>query len=119
MDELSRYMSVRVLVLYIRGRTDDAHICGLPDRPFKESLCKITGLQKLHLDIIGDSTDNENIAFAQQLRSRMVVGGGQMGTQGFVLGKRYIPTLDWTIEEPCNSLLTSLDILDMEEDYCS
>ena len=49
----------------------------------------------------------------------MVVGGGQMGTQGFVLGKRYIPTLDWTIEEPCNSLLTSLDILDMEEDYCS
>ena len=119
LDELSRHMSVRVLVLYIRGRTDDARRYRLPDQPWKEWLCKITRLQELHIDIIGDSTDEENIAFVQQMRSKMVVGGEQMGTEGFVLGKRSIPEVEWANGYPRNSLLTSLNIPDMEENYCS
>ena len=119
LDEISRYMSVRVLVLYIRGRTDDAPTYWLPDLPWKEWLCKIIGLQELHVDIIGESTDEQNTTFVQQMRSKMVVGGEQMGTERFVLGKRSIPALEWTIEEPCNTLLTSLQYPDMEENFCS
>ena len=119
LDEISRYMSVRVLVLYIRGRTDDARMFRLPDLPWKEWLCEITGLQELHMDIINESTDEQNIAFVQQMRSKMVVGGEQMGTEGFVLGKRPLPALKWTIKHPCNSLLTSLNYPDMEESFCS
>ena len=120
LDEISKYMSVRVLVLYIRGRTDDARTFRLPDLPWKEWLCKITGLQELHVDIIGDSTDEQNIAFVQQMRSKMVVGGEQMGTEGFVLGKRSIPEFEWTITDPCNSLLTSLEYPKLlQENFCS
>ena len=119
LDEISRYMSVRVLVLYIRARTDDARTFPMPDLPCKEWLCTITGLQELHMDIINQSTDEQNIAFVQQMRSKMVVGGEQMGTEGFVLGKRPLPALKWTIKHPCNSLLTSLDYPDMEESFFS
>lgn len=107
LDEISRYISVRVLVLYIRGRTDDARTYRLPDLPWKEWLWKITGLQELHVDIISESTDEQNTEFVRQMRSKMVVSGEQMGTEGFVLGKRSIPALEWTIADPCNSLLTS------------
>ena len=119
LDEISRYMSVLVLVLYIRGRTDDARTYRLPDLPWKEWLCKIIGLRVLHMDIIGESTDEQNITFVRQMRSKMVVGGEQMGTEGFVLGKRPVPALEWTIADPCNSLLTSLEYPDMEESFCS
>ena len=119
LDEISRYMSVRVLVLYIRGRTVDARMHPSPDLPWKESLCKITGLQELHMDIIGDSTDEQHIAFVQQMRSKMVVSGKESGTEGFVLGKRSMPAIHWTIEKPCNSLLTSTEYPDMEESFCS
>ena len=73
------------------------------------------------MDIINESTDDQNTAFVRQMRSKMVIGGGeQMGTvEGFVLGKRSIPALEWTVEDPCNSLLTSLGYPDMEGNFCS
>lgn len=121
LDEISRYMSVRVLVLYIRGRTDEAGIysCQMPNLPWKEWLCKITGLQELHMDIIGQSTDEQNIAVVQQMRSKMVVSGEQMGTEGFVIGNRSVPALAWTMTSPCNSLLTSLKYPDLEQSFGS
>ena len=119
LDEIGRYMSVRVLVLYIRGRTEDARTYLLPDLPWKESLCKITGLQELHMDIVNESTDEQNIAFVQQMRSKMVVSGKESGTEGFVLGKRSMPAVHWSIEKPCNSLLTSTEYPDIEESFCS
>ena len=118
LDEISRYMSVRILVLYIRGRTDDARKEHSPDLPWREWLCEITGLQELHMDIISENTDEQSIAFVQQMRSKMVVGGEQMGTEGFVLGKRSIPSLKWTVREPANSLLTSSEYPDMDEIVC-
>lgn len=113
--EISRYMSVRVLVLYLRGRTDEAPEHNFPDFPWKEWLCKITGLQELHMDIIGESTHKQNVAFVKEMRSKMVVGGEQMGTEDFVLGQRSMPCIPWTIEEPGNSLLTSSKYPEMEE----
>ncbi len=113
LDEISRYMSVRVLVLYIRGRIDHPDHYRLPDMPWKDWLCKITGLEELHTDIIGESTSEETIAFVKEMRSRMVVGGEHIGTDSFVLGQRSTPHIDWTIKEPANSLLTSPNIVDM------
>ena len=118
LDQISRYMSVRILVLYIRGRIDDAHKEHSRDLPWREWLCKITGLQELHMDIISENTDEQNIAFVQQMRSKMVVGGEQMGTEGFVLGKRSIRSLKWTIREPGNSLLTSSEYPNMDKIVC-
>ena len=83
-DEISRYMSLRVLVVYIRGRTDDAREYRRPDLPWREWLYQITGLQELHMDIINESTDEQNIAFVKQMRRKMVVGGEQTGTEGCV-----------------------------------
>lgn len=119
LDEISRNMSLRVLVLYIRGRTDDAPRLSKPNLPCKELLFQITGLQELHMDIIGESTHEEHINFVKHLRSKMVVGGEQMGTEDFVLGEREIPCLKWTIGDPCNSLLTTSKYPDMEENFCS
>ena len=113
LDEISRYMSVRVLVLYIRGRIDHSDNERLPGMPWKDWLCKITGLEELHMDIIGDSTSEETTAFVREMRDRMVVGGEHIGTDNFVLGKRPMPNIEWTIEEPANSLLTSPNIVDM------
>ncbi len=113
LDEISRYMSVRVLVLYIQGRIDHPDNYRLPDMPWKDWLCKITGLEELHMDIIGENTSEETIAFVKEMRSRMVVGGQHIGTGKFVLGQRSTPHIDWTIKEPANSLLTSPNIVDM------
>ena len=117
LDEIRRYMSIRVLVLYIRGRTDDAPKYPLPDLPWKECICEITGLQELHMDIISESTHEQNIAFVKQMRSKMVVGGEQMGTEDFLLGKRSMPSVSWTIRQPANSLLTGSKYPDVEEDF--
>lgn len=115
LTEISRYMSVRVLVLYLRGRTDEAPEHNFPDFPWKEWLWKITGLQELHMDIIGESTHEQNIAFVKEMRSKMVVGGEQMGTEDFVLGQRSMLCIPWMIEERGNSLLTSSKYPDIEE----
>ena len=115
LTEISRYMSIRVLVLYLRGRTDEAPEHNFPNFPWKEWLCKITGLQELHTDIIGESTHEQNIAFVKEMRSKMVVGGEQMGTEDFVLGKRDMPCISFTMPEPGNSLLTSSKYPEMEE----
>lgn len=115
LTEISRYMSVRVLVLYLRGRVDEAPEYNYSDFPWKEWLCKVTGLRELHMDLIGESTHEQNIAFAKEMRSKMVVGGEQMGTEDFVLGKRSMPCIWWTIETPGNSLRTSSRIPEMDE----
>lgn len=51
LDEINRYLSIRVLVLYIRGRIDDAPSYHSPDLPWRKWLYKMNGLQKLDLDI--------------------------------------------------------------------
>ena len=113
LDTISRDMSVRVLVLYIRGTIGHHDTYRLPDMPWKDWLSKITGLEELHMDIIGDSTSEETIAFVREMRSRMVVGGEHTRTDNFVLGQRSTPGIEWTIEKPANSLLTSPNIVDM------
>ena len=113
LDEISRYMSVRVLVLYLRGRIDHPDGYHLPDMRWKDWLFKITGLEELHLEIIGFNTSEEIIAFVKEMRSRMVVGGEHIGTGNFVLGQRSVPGVEWTIKKPGNSLLTSPNIVDM------
>ena len=98
-DELTRYMSVRVLVLQIRGRIDDqiplSIIAAPADVTCGEWLCKITGLQKLHMDIYTDSTEEEIGSFVKQVRSKMVVGGDQMGSEGFVFSSKYKHSDTW------------------------
>lgn len=116
-DEISRYLSLRTLVLYVRGRTDDARNYHKPDLPWREWLYQMTGLQELHMDIISESTHDQSIAFVKQMRSKMVVGGEQTGTDGFILGQRSMSTLEWTITHPANSLCTSSRYPDMES-YC-
>ena len=69
------------------------------------------------MDIISESTDGQSIAFVKQMRSKMVVGGEQMGTDGLILGQRSMSTLEWTITHPANSLCTSPRYPDMES-YC-
>ncbi|CAF9936511.1 hypothetical protein IMSHALPRED_010790 [Imshaugia aleurites] len=118
LSDLGRYMSVRVLVLYIRAR-----VCDHPNRnwsevPWKEVLYQITGLQELHYDIISESTTEELIAFVKQMRSKMVVGGEHMGTDDFKLGRRSMPNIEFTAKHPCNSLITKSGLTDMEGYYC-
>ena len=115
LDEISRYLSLRVLVLYIRGRTDDKGSSRLP--PWKEQIWKITGLQELHMDIISMDSDERNTAFVKLLRSKMVVGGEQMGTEGFIYGKRPMACIEWTIRKPMNLLHTTSKYPDMEEHF--
>lgn len=69
------------------------------------------------MDIISESTDGQSIVFMNQMRSKMVMGGEQMGTDGFILGQRSMSTLEWTITHPTNSLCTSSRYPDMES-YC-
>ncbi|KAF6240733.1 hypothetical protein HO173_001406 [Letharia columbiana] len=111
-------MSVRVLVLYIRERTDDTPGYRLPYLPWKEWLYKITRLHELHMDIVSEDTSEEIIAFVRQLRSKMVVGGEQVGTESFTLGRRSIPSVSWTARDPPNSLATGSTLPDMEENHC-
>ncbi len=113
-DEISRYLSLRVLVLYIRGRTDDALDHRLPELRWKEKIMKITGLQELHLDVITDSTNEQNVAFVKLLRSQMVIGGEQMGTEDFVIGQRQMVCLSKRL---WNSLKTTARYPEMEEHY--
>ena len=87
-DEISRYLSIRVLVLYIRGRTDDAPLFRFSDRPRRDWLCEMNGLRKLDIDIAGLSTHEENIALAKHMRSKMVLGGEQMGIEDVILSQR-------------------------------
>ena len=117
LDEINRYLSIRVLILYIRGRTDDAPEYRYSELPWREWLCKMNGLQELHIDIATKSTDEQNIALVKHLRSKMVVGGEQMGTEGFTLTRRRIPNLGWCAGEVLNILSTSSRIPDMEENY--
>ena len=107
LDDISRYLSLHVLVLYIRGRTDDLGSSKLPDLPWKEQLWKITGLQELHMDIISRNNDERNTAFVKLMRSKMVVGGEQMGTEGFIYGKRSMACIQLTIDNPMYSLHTT------------
>ena len=116
--DISRYMSVRVLVLYFRGRVDDAPNDPSPEWPFKEALCQITGLQELHMDVISESTPEQITTFVKEMRSKMVVGGEQMGSEGFRLGLRSMASIPWTANRPGNSLLTKPNIPDMERHYC-
>ena len=111
-DEINRYLSVRVLVLYLRGRTDDALERPFSEVPWKEWLCKMNGLQELHIDIASSSTDEESLALIKHLRSNMVVGGEQLGTEGFKIGRR---PGEWQKFE--NTLTTSSNIPDLEENY--
>lgn len=115
---LSGYMSVRVLVLYIRGRVGDDLDCDYSDLPWKQWLYQITGLQELHKDIISESKTEEIMAFVKQMRSKMVVGGEHMGTDDFKLGRRSMIYIKWTIESPGNSLITKSGFSDMEGHYC-
>lgn len=118
LDEINRYLSVRVLVLYIRGRTDDALEYRSSEYPWREWLCKMNGLQALHLDIANKSTNGQNIAFVKHLRSRMVVGGDQLATEGLTLTQRNIPNLGYCQNKVLNLLTTSPNIPNMEENYC-
>ena len=111
-------MSVRVLVLYLRGRVDDAPNDPSPEWPFKEALCQITGLQELHMDVISESTPEQITTFVKEMRSKMVVGGEQTGSEGFRLGLRSMASIPWTANNPRNSLLTKSNIPDMERHYC-
>lgn len=51
------------------------------------------------------------------MRSKMVLGGEQMGIEGITLGQRPLKYFEWTIDEPVNTLSTSAEILDLEENY--
>lgn len=116
LDELKRYMSLRVLVLYIRGRTDDApeyRFSGWPWREWLYSIAELRPLRELRLDIVNESTHEQNIAFAKQMRSKMMVGSEQMGTEGFTVGRRQSP-YPWGVS---NTLTISSNIPDMEENY--
>lgn len=75
---------------------------------------KITGLQELHLDVITDSTNEQNVAFVKLLRSQMVIGGEQMGTEDFVIGQRQMVCLSKRL---WNSLKTTARYPEMEEHY--
>ena len=113
-DEVNRYLSLRVLVLYIRGRTDDALGYNARKLPWKEEIMKISGLQELHLDIITSSTNEESTVFVTLLRSKMVIGGEQMGTEDLIFGLRqFAPDGNrWW-----NSVKTTTRYSDMEEHY--
>ena len=113
--DISRYLSLRVLVLYIRGRLDDSPDHQRNERPWKVWLSQVTGLQELHMDIITSSTHEETIAFVKHMRSRMVVGGEQVGTEDFKLRQRPSISLGWTARLPCISLVTHPDVPDIEE----
>ena len=117
LEEIQRYLSVRVLVLYIRGRTDDAPRYRWSELPWRDWLCKMNGLQELHIDIATESTDEQNLALVKHLRSRMVVGGEQMGTEGFTLTRGRIPNLGWCQDEVLNLLTTSPNIPNLEENF--
>lgn len=116
-DELKRYVSIRVLVLYIRGRLDDAagnyRWSELPWKEWIYTIADLRPLQELHFDIASQSTNEENINFVKQMRSKMVAGGDQMGTEGFTLGRRRLPGMHWS----CNTLSTSSNVPNMEENY--
>lgn len=114
LHDISRYMSVRVLVLYVRGRVDGAPEFEHPEWPFKEWLCQITGLHELHMDVISESTVEDITAFAKEMLSKMVVGGDQTGSKGFRTGRRSMASIKRTAEAPPNSLLTSSNIPDIE-----
>ena len=114
LDEISRYLSVRVLVLYIRGTIhypDTYHL--LSEMPWKDWLCKVNGLEMLHMDIIGTNSREEQVTFVKEMRSRMMVGGEHTGTENFVFKERKIPGMELNLITPLNSLLTSPDIVDM------
>ena len=113
--DISRHLSLRVLVLYIRGRLDDSPDHQRNERPWKEFLSQVTGLQELHMDIITCSTHEETIAFVKHMWSRMVVGGDQMGTEDFILRQRPSISLGWTARLPCISLITHPNVPDIEE----
>ena len=118
LEEMNRYMSVRVLVLYIRGRTDDALEYPFSEMPWRQWLCMMNGLQELHIDIATESTDEQNIALVKHLRSKMVVGGEQLGTEGFTLARGKIKNLGRTAKSVLNLLSTSSKIPNLEENYC-
>lgn len=117
LEEINRYLSIRVLHLYIRGRTDDASTRIMPDLPWRDWLYKMNGLRKLEIDIAGESTHEENIALVKQMRTKMVLGGEQMGVEGITLGVRPLKYIAWTEYEPPNRLTTSPEILDLEDNY--
>ena len=118
LDEINRYLSIRVLVLYIRGRTDDAlEWLYFVDYPWRDWLYKMNGLQKLDIEIAGTSTHEAHLALAKQMRSKMVLGGEQLGIEGITLGQRSLKRYEGTIDEPVNSISSSADILDLEESY--
>ena len=54
LDEISRYLSLRVLVLYVRGTVTDAPMPAYmtPKVRWREEIMKVTGLEELHFDII-------------------------------------------------------------------
>ncbi|CAD6583069.1 MAG: hypothetical protein ASARMPREDX12_001161 [Alectoria sarmentosa] len=117
-DEISRYLSVRVLVLYIRGRTDDAPSYDSSDYPWRDWLYKMNGLRKLEIDIANESTHEANVALVKQMRSKMVLGGEQMEMKGITVGQRPPQYTEWTVDdELINTLSTSAEILDLEENY--
>ncbi|CAF9935561.1 hypothetical protein IMSHALPRED_010278 [Imshaugia aleurites] len=117
LEEMSRYLSIRVLVLYIRGRTDDVPSYPLADLPWRDWLFEMNGLQRLDIDIKGMSTHEENVALAEQMRSKMVMGGEKMGTEGFMTGRRPLKYYEWTAHEHVNTLSTSAGVPDLEDSY--
>lgn len=70
------------------------------------------------MGIVSENTSEEIIASVQQLRSKMMVGGEQMGTESFTLGRRSMPSVSWTARDPPNSLATVSTLPDMEENHC-
>lgn len=117
LDEINRYLSIRVLHLYIRGRTDDAPTRNRPDLPWRDWLYHMKGLRKLEIDIAGLSTHEENIALVKQMQSKMVLNDEQRGVEGITLGNRPLKFFEWTEDEPINRLTTSLEMLDLEENF--
>ena len=69
------------------------------------------------MDIISESTIEEMITFVKQMRSKMVVGGENMGTDDFKSGRRSMINIEWTAKWPCNSLITTSGLPDMEDYY--
>lgn len=118
LDEINKYLSVRILVLHIRGRTDDALEHRHSEMPWREWLCKMDKLQELHIDIATRSTHEQNIALVQHLRSNMVVGGEQLGTEGFTLARGKIKNLGATSDEVLHLLSTSSYIPNLEDSFC-
>ena len=78
----------------------------------------MNGLRKLEIDIANESTHEANVALVKQMRSKMVLGGEQMEMKGITVGQRPPQYTEWTVDdELINTLSTSAEILDLEENY--